>query len=63
MIVDGRELKFQAVEGSVQVYNTIGKLLVSRPNTGQSIVLNESGVYLVKLMSDKGIQTQKVLVK
>jgi hypothetical protein len=63
VIVSGRELKFQSVEGSVQVYNTIGKLVVSKQNTSHSITLNEGGVYLVRIMSDKGIQTQKVLVK
>jgi len=60
--VKGRELQFATVDGVVEVYTITGSLVKAQHNTKSTMLLNNSGVYIVKMNSTQGVQTQKLIV-
>jgi hypothetical protein len=62
LMQNGRSLQIQNFEGSVRVYNTVGKLVAIKANNA-SIQLNNAGIYLVKLQSAGGNEVFKIIVK
>ena len=50
------------VAGEVQIYNSVGRLMISKKVVDAPVILNSTGVYLVKLVTSQGIKTQKIVV-
>jgi hypothetical protein len=63
VIVEGHTLKFIVTDGSVEVYNAIGRLVENQNNTNSNIHLQTAGVYLIKVKSPLGVRVQKVLIQ
>ncbi|MEI6555533.1 MAG: T9SS type A sorting domain-containing protein [Paludibacter sp.] len=59
--VTGRELRFSPVAESVEVYAQDGRLIKTSYDS-KSTMLNNGGVYIVKIYSPKGVYTQKIIV-
>ncbi len=54
----------EAKDFTVEIYNVLGKLLVSETNNNRISFSNlPEGVYMLKIITDKGISTQKVIKK
>jgi len=51
-----------AEAGRLQIFNLTGKLVVDKYIVGETVSVENSGVYFVKLRTEKGIKVQKVLV-
>lgn len=51
-----------AETGQLLVYNATGKLVVDKYIVGETVSVEKSGVYFVKLRTEKAVKIQKVLV-
>lgn len=60
--VKGGELHFTPVEGTVDVYTQDGRLVQAKYDTKSIIFLKNSGVYIVKITNQQGVNTQKIIV-
>jgi hypothetical protein len=60
--VEGRTLNLHGATGMVNVFNSVGRLVVSEKTSNQKIELKNNGIYLIKLETAQGIKIQKVLV-
>lgn len=61
VMVNNKQLTV-AEAGRLQVFNVSGKLVVDKCIVGETVSVENSGVYFVKLRTEKGIKVQKVLV-
>jgi hypothetical protein len=52
-------------KGHISIFNTMGQEVVTAPinNTVNKISLNKTGYYIVKVMSDNNVATEKVFIK
>jgi hypothetical protein len=62
VIVTGRELHFSPVEGLVEVYSQDGRLVKTKYDAKSTMLLNNGGVYIVKMNSSQGVHIQKIIV-
>jgi len=53
---------FVNVSAEVEIYNSVGRLVMNGKTNKSEIQLNESGIYLVKVKTQKGIVVQKVII-
>jgi hypothetical protein len=60
-VVNNKKLTV-AETGQLLIYNTTGKLVVDKYIVGETVSVEKSGVYFVKLRTEQGIKMQKVLV-
>ncbi len=60
--IDGRSIK-STIQGSIEVYNNVGKLVATSSKNESSISLKNGGIYIVKISSTNENQVQKILVK
>jgi hypothetical protein len=60
--VEGRIINLHGAIGVVNVFNSVGRLVVSEKTSKQNIELKNKGIYLIKLETAQGIKVQKVLV-
>jgi hypothetical protein len=59
--VKNRELQFANVDGVIEVYTITGRLVKTQHNANSTILLNNSGLYIVKMNTAKGVRTQKII--
>lgn len=62
VIVKGRELQFTTDHPVVEVYTITGSLVKVQHDSQTSILLNNAGIYILKMNSSQGIKTQKIIV-
>ena len=50
---------------SIHIYNSVGECLLSKQNVseGSSLSITDTGVYFVKVNSEKGIKVQKIIIQ
>jgi hypothetical protein len=60
--VKGRELQFTEISNVVEVYNLMGSLVTAQKPLDAKISLTSSGIFIVKMATEKGIKVQKVIV-
>jgi hypothetical protein len=60
--VEGRTINLHGAIGVVNVFNSVGRLVVSEKTSNRNIELKSKGIYLIKLETAQGIKIQKVLV-
>jgi hypothetical protein len=61
VVVNNKKLII-AETGQLLIYNTTGKLVVDKYIVGETVSVEKSGVYFVKLRTLQGVKMQKVLV-
>lgn len=61
VVVNNKKLTI-AETGQLLVYNATGKLVVDKYIVGETVSVEKTGVYFVKLRTESGVRTQKVLV-
>ena len=61
VVVNNKKLTI-AETGQLLVYNATGKLVIDKYIVGETVSVQKSGVYFVKLRTIKGVKIQKVLV-
>lgn len=63
--VKGESIQFINDASSVEVYNSVGAKIIGKNNvvSGSSIYLNNTGVYVVKVKSQLGVEVQKVILQ
>ena len=59
--VKGHNLIFNT-SAEVEVYNSVGRLVISTKVNDTALRLNQTGVYLVKVKTQKGLRVQKVII-
>lgn len=59
--VQGRNVHINFA-GEVQIYNSVGRLMVSKKVADSPISLNSAGIYLVKMTTLQGVIVRKILV-
>ena len=59
--VQGRNIRINAV-GEVQIYNSVGRLMISKKVVDSPVSLNSAGVYLIKVITLQGVKIQKIVV-
>ncbi len=59
--VKGQDLIIN-ISGQLEVYNSVGRLVISTKVNDTAIRLNQSGVYLIKVKTQKGLHLQKVII-
>ncbi|MEI6751972.1 MAG: fibronectin type III domain-containing protein [Paludibacter sp.] len=60
--VEGRTLNLHGAIGMVNVFNSVGGLVLSEKTSNRNIEMKSKGIYLIKLETAQGIKVQKVLV-
>ena len=60
--VKGRELQFNGIAGKIEVFTVSGSLVKTQNDTKNSLLLDKSGVYIVKISTPQGIRNQKLIV-
>jgi hypothetical protein len=59
--VKGRSIQVN-VAGEVQIYNSVGRLMISKKVIDSPVSLNSAGIYLVKMTTSQGVKVQKIVV-
>ncbi len=59
--VKGRNIQVN-VAGEVQIYNNVGRLMISQKVVDTPVLLNSAGIYVVKMLTSQGIKVQKIVV-
>jgi hypothetical protein len=59
--VNGQDLIIN-ISGQVEVYNSAGRLVISTKVNDTAVRLNQTGIYLVRVKTQKGILIQKVII-
>ena len=59
--VQGRNIQLN-VAGEVQIYNSVGRLMISKKVVNSPISLNSAGIYVVKMITSQGIKVQKIVI-
>jgi len=64
-VVKGRTIQLVKAANSVEVYNSVGVCLISKQHVSESttIAMNTSGVYLVKVSTEQGINVHKIIIQ
>ena len=62
LIVNGRSIK-STIEGSIEVYNSLGKLVATSSKNESTVTLNNGGIYIVKNYTANENKVQKIFVK
>jgi hypothetical protein len=63
MIVIDRTITFKNMTGNVEVYNTLGKMVLRRKVDNNAVSLADGGIYIVKFVDSIGMHVQKVFLK
>jgi hypothetical protein len=62
IIIKDNVLTFPGASGSIDVYNALGKLVVSQKVNGNTLTLKNAGIYIVKNTSVDGVKVQKIII-
>ena len=60
--VEGHTINLHGAIGMINVFNSVGGLVLSEKTSNRNIELKSNGIYLIKLETAQGIKVQKVLV-
>jgi len=60
--IEGRKIK-STIQGSVEVYNSIGRLVATSCKNESTVTLNNGGIYIVKVYAANENKVQKIFVK
>jgi hypothetical protein len=63
ILVINRTITFKNMTGRVEVYNTLGKMVLSQKVDNDAVSLADGGIYIVKFFDKVGIHVQKVFLK
>jgi len=61
--VEGHNLIFKTEECVANVYNITGKLVASQKVADSILKLDQTGIYLIKLLTSQGVKIQKILIQ
>ena len=63
--LNGRSIQLLKNAASVEVFNSNGSLIKSqnKVDAGTSIDLNKTGIYLIKVKSEQGVEVQKLVIQ
>ncbi len=61
--ISNRNLIFEGDDCNVELFDLIGKLVLSKNVSNSTITLNQAGIYLLKMNSVQGVKFQKIIVK
>jgi len=65
VVVKDKAIQLNNSANSLEVYNVVGACIINMQHIAASSVMSvpESGIYLVKVKTDKGISVQKIMIK
>jgi hypothetical protein len=62
IIIKDNVLTFSGTSGSIEIFNALGKLVVSQKLNGNTLTLKNAGIYIVKNTSVDGVKVQKIMI-
>ena len=65
VMVKDHTIRLLKAANSIHIYNSVGECLLSKQNVseGSSLSITDTGVYFVKVNSEKGIKVQKIIIQ
>ena len=59
--------RYIGIEGLIKIYNVLGQVTyqseIKHPKSEIDLSLNPSGIYLLQIVSDKGIWNKKIIIE
>ncbi|MCF8318185.1 MAG: T9SS type A sorting domain-containing protein [Haliscomenobacter sp.] len=60
--IEGRNIK-SSIQGSMEVYNSVGRLVATSGKSESTITLNNGGIYIVKINTANVNKVQKIIIQ